>query len=133
MPQIHWLGIIDEEEIEKHQKGELNSKAVKMKMPKTMNEMMTKALPFLILAFIIMFASMNIKTYINQQNVVNRPFILIGAIIGFALLLVHEVLHAIVYPKSVDAYIGIAKPITFVAHVWEWLVHIQMLILFIKL
>ena len=114
MPKIHWIGIIDEKEIEKYQKGEFNSKAVKMKMPKTMNEMMTKALPFLIPAFIIMFASMNIKTTISQQNIVNRPFILIGAIIGFALLLVHEILHAIVYPKGVDAYIGIAKPITFV-------------------
>lgn len=115
MPKIHWIGIIDEKEIEKYQKGELNSKAVKMKMPTTMNEMMTKALPFLIPAFIIMFALMNIKTSINQQNVVNRLFILIGAIIGFALLLVHEVLHAIVYPKGVNTYVGIAKPITFVA------------------
>ena len=115
MPKIHWIGIIDEKEIEKYQKGELNSKAVKMKMPTTMNEMMNKALPFLIPAFIIMFALMNIKTSINQQNVVNRLFILIGAIIGFALLLVHEVLHAIVYPKGVNTYVGIAKPITFVA------------------
>lgn len=115
MPKIHWIGIIDEKEIEKYQKGELNFKAVKMKMPKTMNEMMTKALPFLIPAFIIMFSLMNIKSSINQQNVVNRPFILIGAIIGFVLLLVHEVLHVIVYPKGVNAYIGIAKPITFVA------------------
>ena len=86
-----------------------------MKMPTTMNKMMTKALPFLIPAFIIMFALMNIKTSINQQNVVNRLFILIGAIIGFALLLVHEVLHAIVYPKGVNTYVGIAKTITFVA------------------
>lgn len=115
MPKIHWIGIIDEKEIEKYQKGELNSKAVKMKMPTTMNKMMTKALPFLIPAFIIMFALMNIKTSINQQNVINRLFILIGAIIGFALLLVHEVLHAIVYPKDVNTYVGIAKPITFVA------------------
>ena len=115
MPKIHWIGIIDEKEIEKYQKGELNSKAVKMKMPTTMNEMMTKALPFLIPALIIMFPLMNMKTSINQQNVVNRLFILIGAIIGFALLLVHEVLHAIVYPKGVNTYVGIAKPITFVA------------------
>ena len=76
---------------------------------------MIKGLPFLIPPFIILFLSMNIKTLINEQNVINRPFILIGVVIGFALLLVHELLHAIVYPKSVNAYIGIAKPITFVA------------------
>jgi len=115
MPKIHWIGIIKENEIEKYQKGELDSKAVKMKMPKNMSEMMIKALPFLIPAFIIIFASMNIKTYINKQNIVNRQFIVIGAIIGFALLLVHEFLHAIVYPKDANTYIGIAKPITFVA------------------
>ena len=62
-----------------------------------------------------MFVSMNIKTVINQQNIVNRPFILVGAIIGFILLLVHEYLHSIVYPKEANSYIGIAKPITFVS------------------
>lgn len=75
MPKIHWIGIIDEKEIEKYQKGELNSKAVKMKMPKTMNEMMTKALPFLILAFIIIFASMNVKTIlINKMLLIDHLF-----------------------------------------------------------
>ncbi len=115
MPKIHWIGIIEENKIKEYQRGSLDSKAIKIKMPKNMNELMIKGLPFLIPAFIIMFASMNIKTVINQQNIVNRPFILVGAIIGFILLLVHEYLHSIVYPKEANSYIGIAKPITFVS------------------
>ncbi|MCI8617420.1 MAG: DUF3267 domain-containing protein [Clostridia bacterium] len=115
MPKIHWIGIIEENKIREYQRGSLDSKAIKIKMPKNMNELMIKGLPFLIPAFIIMFVSMNIKTVINQQNIVNRPFILVGAIIGFILLLVHEYLHSIVYPKEANSYIGIAKPITFVS------------------
>lgn len=115
MPKIHWIGIIEENKIKEYQRGSLDPKAVKIKMPKNMNELMIKGLPFLIPAFIIMFASMYIRTSINQQNIVNRPFILVGAIIGFILLLVHEYLHSIVYPKEANSYIGIAKPITFVS------------------
>lgn len=115
MPKIHWIGIIEENKIKEYQRGNLDSKAIKIKMPKNMNELMVKGLPFLIPAFIIMFVSINIKTFINQQNIVNRPFILVGATIGFILLLAHEYLHSIVYPKEADSYIGIAKPITFVS------------------
>lgn len=115
MPKIHWIGIIEESKIKEYQKGNLDVTAVKIKMPKNMNELMIKGLPFLIPAFVIMFSSMNIKTILNQQNIVNRPFILVGAIIGFILLLVHEYLHSIVYPKEANSYIGIAKPITFVS------------------
>jgi len=115
MPKIHWIGIIEENKIKEYQRGKLDPKAVKIKMPKNVNELMIKGLPFLIPTFIIMFASMNIRSFINQQNIVNRPFILIGAIIGFILLLAHEYLHSIAYPKEANSYIGIAKPITFVS------------------
>jgi hypothetical protein len=115
MPKIHWIGIIEENKIKEYQRGKLDSKAVKIKMPKNMSELMVKGVPFAIPAFIIMFASVNIRTIINQQNIVSRPFILIGVIIGFILLLVHEYLHSIVYPKEANSYIGIAKPITFVS------------------
>ena len=33
MPNIKWIGFIDKNEIEKYQKGELDSNAIKMKMP----------------------------------------------------------------------------------------------------
>ena len=115
MPKIKWIGIINEDEIKKYQVGELSNKAVKMKMPKNMNEMMIKALPFAIPAIILMRYIAYYKNHVNQQNTVNSKYIFLGLLIGFLLLFVHELLHAIVYPKEVNAYIGIAKPFTFVS------------------
>lgn len=115
MPNIKWIGFINKNEIEKYQKGKLNSNAIKMKMPETMNKMMVRAFPFVIPALIIMFLAMYLKGHINNQIVVYKPYMFIGLIIGFFLSIIHELLHAIVYPKGVNTYIGIAKPVTFVA------------------
>ena len=115
MPNIKWIGFINKNEIEKYQKGKLDSNAIKMKMPETMNKMMVRAFPFVIPALIIMFLAMYLKGHINNQIVVYKPYMFIGLIIGFFLSIIHELLHAIVYPKGVNTYIGIAKPVTFVA------------------
>ena len=113
MLNIKWIGFINEKDIDKYQKGELDSNAVKMKMPKTMNEIMLKGLPFAIFPTIIMLLSGNIKEHIFNQAILYREYILLGLIIGLVLALVHELLHAIVYPKDVNKYIGIIKPFSF--------------------
>lgn len=110
MLNIKWIGIINDEDIKKYQKGELDKNAVKMKMPKSSKEQMIKALPFLIPAIIIMFLAMFIKTYIAKDIIIKGWAIFIGLFIGFVILLVHEILHAIVYPRKVNKYIGIVKP-----------------------
>ena len=115
MPNIKWIGFIDKNEIEKYQKGELDSNAIKMKMPETMNKMMIKAFPFVIPSLIIVFLAMYLKGHINNHIVVYKPYMFIGLIIGFFLSIIHELLHAIVYPQGVNTYIGIVKPVTFVA------------------
>ena len=89
MPKIKWIGLIKEEKMKDYQVGELSKNAKKMNMPTTSKEMMIKALPFIIPALVIL--------------------------LGFLALIIHELLHAIVYPKNANVYIGIAKPITFVA------------------
>ena len=77
---------------------------------------MIKALPFLIPAIIILFSSTYFKSHIHNQIVIHKPFIFIVVLIGMAFLgVVHELLHAIVYPKGANVYIGIVKPINFVA------------------
>lgn len=43
----------------------------------------------------------------NGESVLNKPFILLGVIIGALLLLVHELLHLIPYPKKEDKIIVI--------------------------
>lgn len=115
MFNIKWIGIIENEDIKKYQKGELDKKAVKMKMPKSSSEQMIKALPFLFPTIMVMFLVMFIKTYIAKDVVIKGWAVFIGLIIGFVLLVVHELLHAIVYPKKINKYIGIVKPCSAVA------------------
>ena len=54
MAHIKWVGII-KGEIADYQKGYLDSKAKQMELPATLKEMMTKALPFALAPFAIIF------------------------------------------------------------------------------
>ena len=112
MPKIKWIGLIKEEKMKDYQVGELSKNAKKMNMPTTSKEMMIKALPFIIPALVILFLSVYFK---SVEFFLLRLYIIIGVLLGFQALIIHELLHAIVYPKNANVYIGIAKPITFVA------------------
>lgn len=112
MPKIKWIGLIKEEKMKDYQVGELSKNAKKMNMPTTSKEMMIKALPFIIPAFLILFLSVYFK---SGEIFLLRLYIIIGVLLGLLALIIHELLHAIVYPKNANVYIGIAKPITFVA------------------
>ena len=112
MPKIKWIGLIKEEKMKDYQVGELSKNAKKMNMPTTSKEMMIKALPFIIPALVILFLSVSFK---SGEFFLPRLYIIIGVLLGFLALIIHELLHAIVYPKNANVYIGIAKPITFVA------------------
>ena len=112
MPKIKWIGLIKEEKMKDYQVGELSKNAKKMNMPTTSKEMMIKALPFIIPALVILFLSVYFK---SGEFFLLRLYIKIGVLLGFLALIIHELLHAIVYPKNANVYIGIAKPITFVA------------------
>ncbi len=63
-------------------------------------------------AFVILFLSVYFK---SGEIFLLRLYIIIGVLLGFLALIIHELLHAIVYPKNASVYIGIVKPITFVA------------------
>ena len=112
MPKIKWIGLIKEEKMKDYQVGELSKNAKKMNMPTTSKEMMIKALPFIIPALVILFLSVYFK---SGEFFLLRLYIIIGVLLGFLALIIHELLHAIVYPKNANVYIGRAKPITFVA------------------
>ena len=112
MPKIKWIGLIKEEKMKDYQVGELSKNAKKMNMPTTSKEMMIKALPFIIPALVILFLSVYFK---SGEFFLLRLYIIIGVLLGFLALIIHELLHAIVYPKNANVYIGIAKSITFVA------------------
>ncbi len=112
MPKIKWIGLIKEEKMKDYQVGELSKNAKKMNMPTTSKEMMIKALPFIIPTFVILFLSVYFK---SGQVFLLRLYLIIGVLLGFLALIIHELLHAIVYPKNTNVYIGIVKPINFVA------------------
>lgn len=96
------------EDINKYQSGELEQGAQKLLMPPS-EQMMKKAFPIAACLCAVMLASMFLKTFISRSSVINPVGILIGAVLGFALLPVHELLHAAVYPKNADVTIGKLK------------------------
>ena len=49
------------------------------------------------------------KTFSNHMNVIQPISVLAGVALGFLLMFVHEILHAVVYPKSAKVTIGNLK------------------------
>lgn len=104
------------EDINEYQIGILPKNAVKIETPQGIDETMKKAAPIAAMLCILMFATMLCKTIINKTVVVSPIFIFIGFCLGFVLLVVHEWLHGIVYPKDASVTIGKIKgKLSFVA------------------
>ena len=106
MPRIKWIGIIQGETAQ-YQTGKLNAGAKKLDMPSAMNDMMLKALPFAIPPVLVLLLSILIKTFLSNQVIVRREFVLLGFFVGFSGLILHEFLHAMVYPKEATVYVGL--------------------------
>lgn len=105
MPKIKWKGIIWNPS--DYQMGFLSKNAKKLNMPKTLNEMMIKALPFVIPSILIIFIAMFLKTKNARQVVVAPATVILGVAFSIAALLIHEFLHAIVYPSKATVVIGL--------------------------
>ena len=104
MPKIKWKGIIWNPS--DYQMGFLSKNAKKLNMPQTLNEMMIKALPFVIPSILIIFFAMFLKTKNARQVVVAPATVILGVAFSIAALLIHEFLHAIVYPSKATVVIG---------------------------
>ena len=103
-------------DINKYQTGNLPDNAIKIETPESIDEMMKKSAPIAVILCMLLFATMLCKTILSGTVVISPLFILVGFIIGFVLLLGHEWLHGIVYPKEADVTIGRIKgKVTFVA------------------
>lgn len=111
---IKYVKTIDD--INKYQTGELPTNAQKLVSPTTMEEMTVKAMPIAMALCAVMILSMAIKAFICRAMIVSVPAMVGGFLLGFALLIIHEWLHAIVYPKEAKVTIGKLKgKILFVA------------------
>ena len=103
-------------DINKYQTGNLPDNAIKIETPKSVDELMKKALPIAVILCVLLFAAMLGKTIVCKVVVISPIFILVGFALGFLLLIIHEWLHGIVYPKDADVTIGRIKgKTTFVA------------------
>ncbi len=105
MPHIKWAGVV-RGELASYQQGQLPANAVKLAMPATTSELMRKAAIFLLIPFVVIFAAMFGKTFLSRQVSVDLWGVLAGVLAGFPGLLLHELLHAIPYPRQAVVYIG---------------------------
>lgn len=105
MAKIIWRGIIKSEE--DFPTSEIPDNAKKLEVEEDMKKMQIKAFPFMIPSVVICCMCMFLKTSLAGQRVIDFIFLIIGFIIGFVLIIVHELLHAIAFPKNATVYIGI--------------------------
>lgn len=113
MPKIRWAGVI--KDVARYQEGQLPAGAVKLKMPTTNAKMQISALPFCILAMILPTAGLFFRVFYYGNAAVNFPFIAVGVVGGLLLLPLHELLHAVVYPKQATVTLGFLPPVSMVA------------------
>ncbi len=105
MPRIKWVGII--RDIDIYQTGVLPKHAIQLRMPRALNGMLTTALPFVLPPALLCCGSVFLKTLLVHHRQIRPLWIAAGAMIGLLLMFLHELLHAVVYPKDAYVYIGI--------------------------
>lgn len=114
MPKIIWKGIIKSEN--DFPTANIPKNAKKLDSEEDMKKMQIKALPFMMPSVLLCCICMFVKTFIANEKIINVGFLFIGVIIGFLLIMIHELLHAIAFPKNATVYIGIMpKSLTAVA------------------
>ncbi|MBQ8317018.1 MAG: DUF3267 domain-containing protein [Lachnospiraceae bacterium] len=106
MPHIKWLGII-KDDLGQYQMGDLPDGAKKVNVPEDMDELMIKAIPFQIIATVIIVVSVFVKVSLAKELPFAPVWVFIGFVLGFLALIIHELLHAIVFPKKATVYVGI--------------------------
>lgn len=94
--------------LNEYQHGNLPLNAIKLKTPTT-DDIQKKSFPVAAVLCVIMFISMFCKMWISRTPITKPVFIIIGVTSGIALLLVHEFLHAVVYPENAVVTIGKLK------------------------
>ncbi len=106
MLHIKWLGII-KDDLGQYQQGNLPARAKKVDMPEDMDELMIKAIPFQLIAIVIITVSVFVKVSLTKEIPFSPVSVILGFVIGFLALIIHEILHAIVFPKEATVYVGI--------------------------
>lgn len=106
MPHIKWLGII-KDDLGQYQRGELLADARRVDIPDDMDDVMVKAIPFQLIAIVLITVSVYAKVSLTKEFPFTPLSVIIGFIIGFLALIIHELLHAMVFPREATVYVGI--------------------------
>ena len=97
------------EDIKEYQRGNLPENAVRLDTPHSIDETLKKAVPIKAVLCVVLFVAMFIKSIVNHDLVIHPIAVAFGFIIGFLLLTIHELLHAVVYPKAANVTVGKLK------------------------
>lgn len=99
MPKMIWKGITNPDFVFKT--GDLPDNSQIIHIPENpMRRSVLFAIPFILLCFFVLWERL-------KSFSLDKPYLLIGIVLSILLCTVHELLHAIVYPKKYNAYIGI--------------------------
>lgn len=114
MAKIIWKGIIKDEE--EFPAAEIPRGACKLDGEEDMKKMQIKALPFMLPSMFVCLLCMFAKTFAAGERVVDLRFVFVGVGLGIGLMIVHELLHAVGFPREAVVYIGVVpKSLTAVA------------------
>lgn len=97
------------EDIKEYQRGNLPENALRLDTPHSIAETLKKAAPIEAVLCVVLFVAMFIKSIVNHDLVIHPIAVVFGFIIGFLLLTIHELLHAVVYPKAANVTVGKLK------------------------
>lgn len=112
MIQVDW----SVEDISMYQNASLPEGAVRIDTPMGQGEMMRRSAPIQAVLCFALFLAMLGKTLVSHRVVIHPAMIGVGFLVGFALLPLHEYLHALVYPRDAVVTVGrLRGGITFVA------------------
>lgn len=83
----------------------LPARAERLEFPK---HMLTAALPYGVLPMLVCYAALFGKIAVSPVFPLDRRFVPLGLLLGLLLIPVHEVLHAVCFPKGATVYVGLA-------------------------
>ena len=110
---IRFNGCIDD--IRTFQTGDLPDSAVRIETPRTVDDTIKHAAPIAAVLCLIVSLTVFAKVFFARAAIAPAA-VVIGFAVGLALLIVHELLHAVVYPKAASVTVGkLKRKLTFVA------------------
>ncbi len=102
MAKIIWVG--NQAWEKEYPDGGAPENAVKINRP---DDILKASLPYGILPMLLCFLCVFFKAAASGEFLFNLWFVPLSFLIGFALIPLHEMIHAVCYPKNATVYVGV--------------------------